>query len=167
MLLLKTKDDAVLAPLLAPTEDIPSFTLRQGLPARTTGSPDVVVVKSFAKSFQGSEGLSAVPAMLRTHTGQLYRRDRRLQMRDNTVEAPQENPGNIPGKIPGNPGKILENPRKSRKKLRISRILVKTGTVGTGTVGRRNRPKPNRTVDFLELAVWDTGTGTNLNQSKK
>ena len=28
-------------------------------------------------------------------------------------------------------------------------FLVKTGTGGTGTGGRRNRPEPNRTVGFL------------------
>ena len=34
-------------------------------------------------------------------------------------------------------------------------VLVKTGTVGTGTCGRRNRPEPNRTVGFLVLAEID------------
>ena len=32
---------------------------------------------------------------------------------------------------------------------KIFGFLVKTGTGGTGTGGRRNRPEPNRTVGFL------------------
>ena len=31
-------------------------------------------------------------------------------------------------------------------------FLVKTGTGGTGTGGRRNRTEPNRTVGFLFIA---------------
>ena len=37
---------------------------------------------------------------------------------------------------------------------KFSFFLVKTGTGGTGTGGRRNRPEPNRTVGFLTLSQF-------------